>query len=143
MNSREATMFRAAVARGNYLAQDRSDIQYAVKELSRGMSNPTQNDDKQLKRLARYLIGRERAVTEYGYQGNYRSIEVWSDTDYAGCKRTRKSSTGGVVKLGNHVIKTWSNTQSIIALSSGEAEFYGMVKAGSVGFSGLNGVLSK
>ena len=101
LSNTEASMYRASVARGNYLAQDRSDIQYAVKELSRAMSNPTINDQKRLKRLARYLIGRERAVMQYEYQSSYRSIEVWSGTDYAGCKRTRKSSTGGVAKLGN------------------------------------------
>ena len=33
---------------------------------------------------------------------------------------------------GNHVIKSWSNNQSVIALSSGEAEYYGLVKAASV-----------
>ena len=30
--------------------------------------------------------------------------------------------------LGTHVIKGWSTTQSKIALSSGEAEYYGIVK---------------
>ena len=40
LGSKEATMYRAMVARGNYLAQDRSDVQVAIKELSRGMSCP-------------------------------------------------------------------------------------------------------
>ena len=35
--------------------------------------------------------------------------------------------------LGNHVIKTWSSTQAVIALSSGEAEYYGIVKGGTMG----------
>ena len=35
--------------------------------------------------------------------------------------------------LGNHVIKTWSSTQSVVSVSSGEAEFYSMVKGGSNG----------
>ena len=35
--------------------------------------------------------------------------------------------------LGQHCIKTWSSTQAIIATSSGEAEFYGIVKASSTG----------
>ena len=34
---------------------------------------------------------------------------------------------------GQHCIKFWSSTQAIIALSSGEAEYYGVVKAASVG----------
>ena len=35
--------------------------------------------------------------------------------------------------IGRAVVKTWSSTQAIIALSSGEAEFYGIVKCASVG----------
>ena len=42
--------------------------------------------------------------------------------------------------LGGHVVKGWSTTQAIIALSSGEAEFYGIVKGGSVGL-GIKSVL--
>ena len=34
--------------------------------------------------------------------------------------------------LGQHLIKSWSTTQGPISLSSGEAEFYGVVKASSV-----------
>ena len=38
-----------------------------------------------------------------------------------------------VLKNGVHVLRTNSNTQSDIGLSSGESEFYGAVKAASVG----------
>ena len=58
---------------------------------------------------------------------------VWSDMDFAGCKRTRRSTSGGVVMFGSHCIKTYSQTQETIALSSGESEFYGMVKAATMG----------
>ena len=43
--------------------------------------------------------------------------------------------------LGEHCIKSWSITQSVIALSSGEAEYYSMVKGASVAL-GLVGMLS-
>ena len=33
--------------------------------------------------------------------------------------------------VGRHCVKTWSSNQSVIALSSGEAEFYAMVKGAS------------
>ena len=33
--------------------------------------------------------------------------------------------------LGSHCIKTWSVNQQVIAMSSGEAEYYGMVKGAS------------
>ena len=43
--------------------------------------------------------------------------------------------------LGQHCIKTWSSTQAIISFSSGEAEYYGIVKASSVGL-GLKAMLT-
>ena len=35
--------------------------------------------------------------------------------------------------LGAHCIKSWSITQSVIALSSGAVEYYGLVRSGSQG----------
>ena len=35
--------------------------------------------------------------------------------------------------IGAHVIRTWSSTQPSVTLSSGEAEFYGLVKAAGAG----------
>ena len=35
--------------------------------------------------------------------------------------------------LGGHVIKSWATNQAVLALSSGEAEYYGIVKAAIVG----------
>ena len=42
--------------------------------------------------------------------------------------------------LGSHCIKVWSVNQQVIATSSGEAEYYGMVKGASNGL-GLQGML--
>ena len=36
--------------------------------------------------------------------------------------------------LGSHLIKSWSSTQPSISLSSGEAEYYGAVKAMGMAF---------
>ena len=35
--------------------------------------------------------------------------------------------------IGSHIIKTWSSTQASLALSSGEAEYYGVVRATGIG----------
>ena len=43
--------------------------------------------------------------------------------------------------IGNHVVKHWSTTQNTVALSSGEAEYYGMVKGGSTAL-GMRSMLS-
>ena len=53
-----------------------------------------------------------------------KNIEVHTDSDWAGCKRTRISVSGGVVRLGESMIKCWSKDQHNLAKSSGEAELY-------------------
>ncbi len=45
----ECTRYRGLVARLNYLAQDRSDVQFAIKELSSYMSNPTKESLSRVK----------------------------------------------------------------------------------------------
>ena len=117
----------------NYLAQDRGDIAFAVKELCRRMSKPRVCDWVALKRLGRYLVDKLRVVVQFKYQESLEHVAVWTDTDHGGCPVTRKSTSGGVVMLGNHFVKLWSSTQSVIALSSGEAEYYGLVKGASIG----------
>ena len=47
----QATKYRALAARANYLAGDRTDIMYAVKEICRHMASPTVGAWKKLKRL--------------------------------------------------------------------------------------------
>ena len=57
---------------------------------------------------------------------------VYSDSDWAGCLRTRKSTSGGgVLTFQGGILKTWSSTQASIAQSSGEAEYYALVRAAS------------
>ena len=132
------SVYRAVAARSNYLGQDRFDMQFAAKELSRFMSAPEPYDWSSAKRLARYLKDHKRVIVDFAYQELPKEIVVWSDTDFAGCKRTRKSTSGGVVMFGRHCVKTYSQTQETIALSSGESEFYGIVKAASVGLGMKN-----
>ncbi len=126
------TAFRGSAARANYLAADRLDCQFAAKEVCRWMAKPTRAAWEALKRLCRYLVGLPRAVFHYKWQ-TVDQVDVYTDTDWAGCPRTRKSTSGGCVILGTHPIKSWSSTQSSVALSSGEAEFNGVVRGAGVG----------
>ena len=48
----------------------------------------------------------------------------YSDSDWAGYKETRKSSSAGMVMLGDHTLKAYTRKQKIIARSSAEAELY-------------------
>ena len=128
LGAQDATRFRALTARGNYLALDRADIQFAVKELSRRMSAPRSGDMDLLKRLGRYLAGTSRAVYTYPWQTEPSRIDTFVDSDWAGCHGSRRSTSGGAMMWGRHVLKSWSSTQATIALSSAEAELYALVK---------------
>ena len=86
-----------------------------------------------LKSLARYLKDRPRLVIKCGYQQEVKGVTVWTDTDFAGCVKSRKSTSAGVFQFGEHLVKSWSSNQAAIALSSGEAEYYGLVKGASMG----------
>jgi hypothetical protein len=82
-----------------------------------------------LKIIGRYLKGRPRLVWRYDWQAEQDIINVHSDANWAGCKRSRKSSSGGTIAIGAHFIKSYAKTQAIVAQSSGESELYGVIRA--------------
>ena len=133
------THYRSLAARANYLAMDRPDLQFPVKELCRHMSRPTEGAWNRLLRVGKYLAHRPRLVLDYNWQGPEDTMTVYSDANWAGCVKTRKSTSGGVIKIGDHLVRTWSKTQANIALSSAESEFYATLKAcqESLGMSAL------
>ena len=51
-----------------------------------------------------------------------------SDSDWAGCRTTGKGTSGGLVMVGRHLIKSWSRTQDSVTLSSAEAELVALGK---------------
>ena len=126
----QATTFRALSARGNYLAQDRVDISFATKELCREFAAPANSSQLRLKRLARFLVDARRLVYRYDWltDADTQELTVYVDTDFAGCRVSRRSTNGGTMLRGTHCLKHWSSTQPTIALSSGEAELGGLCK---------------
>ena len=67
----------------------------------------------------------------YRWQDAPTHISVYTDSNWAGCRETRKSTSGAVFLHGSHMIKHYSRIQSTIALSSAEAELYATVAAAS------------
>lgn len=61
---------------------------------------------------------------------------VHTDSDCAGCRSTRRSSSRGVLMVGDQLVKTWSRTQAALALSSAEAEL-AAAATGAAGYVGL------
>ena len=125
--------YQTQAARANYLCLDRPDIGFATKEAMRRLASPTKGDEVALKKLGRYLLGCPRVVSLFRYGERNCSLVVEGDSDHAGCVRTRRSTSGWVIRWGSHVLKWWSKTQPTIALSSGEAELAAIVKSTSEG----------
>ena len=93
------TKYRAAMARGNYLASDRPDIAFAVKECARQMATPTNQSWSAVERLARYLITQPRLTWRYKFQPTPTEVVGFSDSGGAGRARTRRSTSGGPALL--------------------------------------------
>ena len=118
------TRYGALAATASFLAIDRGDIVCCAEELTRHMATPTTAVWEKVVRLGRYLKNNPRVRLWYKFQETPCQLETYSDTDCAGCKRTRRSTTGGYTVAG-----PWCKTQAVVALSSAEAELYGLVRA--------------
>lgn len=127
LDAEATSRYQSLAMRLNYIAQDRTDLQRTVRELAKGMQSPTERHWALLKRAARYLRYAPRVVQRLGYQDRIDKLEVYVDSDHAGCVRTRKSTTGAVIMLGKNQLRSLCRGQAVIALSSGEAEYYGLV----------------
>ena len=58
-----------------------------------------------MKRLARYLVRRERLILKHDrQQASSKTLQItsYADADFAGCRATRKSTSGGVLMNGKH-----------------------------------------
>ena len=99
------TLFRRTVAKLNYVAVDRPDVAFAVHRLTMKMAAPAEEDWLPLKRLLRYLKGVPRMSLSFPWQPAQDKLNIMTDSDWAGCKDTRKSTSGGVIRYGKHVIK--------------------------------------
>lgn len=118
--------YREAVGSLMYAAvTTRVDIAYAVGKVSRKVSEPTEADWRAVKRIFRYLKGRENYGLTYSNKSNQRLI-VYCDADFAGDEESRRSTTGSVFIYGGAPIHWKSQRQTLITLSSTEAEYVSM-----------------
>ena len=117
-----ASGYRQIAARANYMAQDRADTQFAVKEVCRGMANPTVGHWRQLQRLGRYLRGRPRAVTKFHFQNRPCQVGGCSDSDPAHSAVNQRWS--------HHV---WAPSIEIVERHS--AEYHFVISRGGIGGS--------
>ena len=106
------------------------------------MSSPTYEGEQKVKRILRYLRGDPVCRWRFDFQTMPNTLSCFSDSDWAGCSKTRRSTSGGGVQVGGHLLSHWSRTQSCIALSSGEAELNALLK-GACEILGIRSLLSE
>ena len=133
LDSDKSSRYRSSVGILLYLAHDLIECQFVIRGLARYMSKPTERAWDILKYLVQYLLGR----IDYGllmkieenHTSNTVDLFVYSDSDWAGHKGSRKSASSCFVKVDGTLLHSSSRTQGIIALSSGEAECYAGVSS--------------
>jgi hypothetical protein len=103
----------------NYI---RPDISYAVSLLSRYLNGPKMIHLKAAKHVMRYLKGNSQLGIEFIRQAKF-TINAYCDADWAGDKQDRKSTTGYVVIASGGAICWKSKKQSVVSLSTTEAEY--------------------
>ena len=114
-----------------YLAvATRPDISRTVGNLARFSKNPGMAHWKAVKHLFRYIKGTLDYKLTYSPSSDSEPFTSYTDADHAGCPDTGRSTSGYVIKMGTGAISWSSRLQSIVALSTTEAEFVAAVSAG-------------
>ena len=106
----------------------RPDISFAVGVLGRYQSNPGLDHWKATKKIFRYLQGTKDHMLTYK-RSDHLEVIGYSDSDFAGCVDTRKSTFGYLFLLAGGAISWKSAKQSVIAASTMEAEFVACFEA--------------
>ena len=128
VDSDGAVIYPKCVGSAIYLSIDRRDIRYEVKELARHMKDPRECDLENFVMLGRYLLDKPtfaRVVTlnAESKASGVLTVDGFTDSDWAGCPDTRRSTDCTIVTVGGSVVIAHPQTQpGLPATSSGEAE---------------------
>ncbi|KAH9733860.1 Integrase catalytic domain-containing protein [Citrus sinensis] len=108
----------------------RPDVAYGIGLVSRFMGNPGKEHWEAVKWLLRYLKGTEEYGVVFGQVNNASSkVLGYVDSDFAGDLDRRRSVTGLVFTLCGGAVSWKSTLQSVVALSTTEAEYIALTVA--------------
>jgi len=121
--------FRHVVGGLMFLAnRTRPDILPAVNEVARYSAAPGPRHWVAVMRIVRYLKKTKTFVLAIEKPGVW-ALTGYSDSDWAGCRKDRKSTSGFVFFLGTSLISCASRKQDSVTLSSTEAEYVALSEA--------------
>ena len=94
-------------ARLNFIAQDNLAIQYPAKEICPNMARLETTHFAYMKKLACFLLGVKTVRWEHLWQDEQEAVKVlvFTDSDWAGCLRTRRWTSGGLATVNWHPFK--------------------------------------
>nr|GFA89199.1 Gag-Pol polyprotein [Tanacetum cinerariifolium] len=118
----DATKFHSMIGAVMYLTSSRPDIVHATCLCARYQAKPTEKHLKEVKRIFCYLRGTVNTGLWYTTDSGF-ELTRFSDADYAGCKDTFKSTSGGAQFLGEKLVSWSSKKQDCTALSIAEAKY--------------------
>ena len=117
----DVTTFKSAVGSLIYLSRcTRPDIAYAVGRVARNSENPSIGDWKKVINIMKYLNYTKNYKITYKGQGE---IIAYTDSDFAGDPKDRKSTSGYIIMMNNDPICWQSKKQTVVATSTAEAEY--------------------
>ncbi|GKF52644.1 ribonuclease H-like domain-containing protein, partial [Tanacetum coccineum] len=106
----DPTLYRSLAGALQYLTFTRPDISYVVQQICLYMHDPRDPHFIALKRILCYVCG----TIDHGLQLHVSStsqLTAYTDTDWAGCPVTRRSTFGYCVFLGDNLL-SWSVIRS-------------------------------
>jgi hypothetical protein len=107
----------------------RPDISFAVGVLAKFVSNPGPEHWKAAVELTRYLKGsKDNGIVLGGGIGEV--LCGYADSDWGSDVYDRVSVSGGIIFWGSNVLSWFSRKQSMVCLSTAEAESHAMVDVG-------------
>jgi hypothetical protein len=121
-NSVDQTSYRAIIGSLLYLTASRPDIMYSTCICARYQANPKESHLLAAKRILRYLKGTPSLGLWYPKDSGF-ELTAYTDSDYAGCKLDRKSTSGSCQFLGEKLVSWSSRKQNCVSTSTAEAEY--------------------